>query len=449
MRANYWLATLSLCVFCACGGSSGGSGSVALPADAGTTAPDDAGTVATPPDDAGPVTAADAGTVAPDAGAAPDAGPTDPGTGDAGTGGGTVIPPADGGTAGGGTPPDAGTISADCEGIVPAALGASVTARVPAAAGFTCEGATSDEAGNVAAESDNDPSGTTSSRVWQIFSAAGVATGSVDRVRGDFFPQGVGFEGSRASDGNGLVGDIDNHFVRVSPDGVVTAGPILNGDENGSATFRGWPDGLLVVEQHCDFGPPGSITIARFADDGSEIASSGSSGGGCGFLTAANGPGGVTLGLFAQVEADGTTFDTVGRWYGADGSPTTDFFVVTKGAVLATLVLRTLVDGDIALDNGGHWLGVFAANGGTTLKSLPAWLTDSHDFTIVRGERAYARIPRRGALNHLDLISTKGTVCGTVTFPGVAGLTTGADGTVVGASGSDGCTKTWWSGLLK
>jgi hypothetical protein len=35
-----------------------------------------------------------------------------------------------------------------------------------------------------------------------------------------------------------------------------------------------------------------------------------------------------------------------------------------------------------------------------------------------------------------------------VTFP-VGGLTTGVDGTVIGASGANACTKTWWPALLK
>jgi hypothetical protein len=38
---------------------------------------------------------------------------------------------------------------------------------------------------------------------------------------------------------------------------------------------------------------------------------------------------------------------------------------------------------------------------------------------------------------------------GKVTFPGVGGVTTGADGTAIGASGDGGCTKKWWTGLLR
>ena len=46
------------------------------------------------------------------------------------------------------------------------------------------------------------------------------------------------------------------------------------------------------------------------------------------------------------------------------------------------------------------------------------------------------------------MYSARGNLCGTVTFP-VGGLTSGLDGSVIGASGKNGCTKTWWPGLLK
>jgi hypothetical protein len=321
--------------------------------------------------------------------------------------------------------------------------------HLPSQTGLSCSDATSDQSGNVAAQS----LALNQSGVWQFFAADGTATGSVDRIQGDLFPQGKGFEGSRFTDGGGD-GFVPNQSVKVAPDGTVTTGVFINGDENGSATFRGWPDGMLVVTQSCGLGPPGSVDVARFAEDGSIISQAISTGGGCAFLTAASASGGVTLVLFGGDNPAPNL--TRGRWYGADGAPTGDFFTVSPDTILPATALRVLVNGDIALSSGGHWLGVFAANGGTALEPAPAWLEDDHDFTIVRGEKAYALIPRTGSLNHLDLVSAKGDLCGTVTFPGVAGLTTGADGTVIGAGGtvigaggSDGCTKTWWSGLLK
>jgi hypothetical protein len=48
----------------------------------------------------------------------------------------------------------------------------------------------------------------------------------------------------------------------------------------------------------------------------------------------------------------------------------------------------------------------------------------------------------------MDLYSASGNKCGSVKFPS-GGLTTGADGSVIGSSGDRGCTKTVWPGLLR
>ena len=431
MRSTGLLAVAAVLVLCGCGGSSGGSGSGGPPpaGDGGVTTnppPGDGGVTTNPPPGDGGVTTnpppGDGGVT------------TNPPPGDGGVT--TNPPPGDGGTVVV-NPPDGGT-SPDCDGILPATVGAPVTADM--GANGTCSDATSDESGNVAAESHV----ASDQGDWLIFSARGTRTGSVSAISGDLFPQGRGFEGVRLAETP--AGPRVPQFVRIAADGSTSHEAFLGNDETAAIAFRAWPDGLLAVMPHCS-QPPGTIELRRFRDDGSEIprATDVSSSEGCGFRAAANDPSGASL-LAMGGGAVGTSF--LFRWVNPDGTPMSNFFGF-GGLVPDKVLLRVLVDGRIAVQADGHWMGVIAAEGGTTMTPPPAWMKDGHDFGIVRGERAYAVIPRTGALNHLDLVSTKGTLCGTVTFPGVSGLTTGADGTVIGASGANGCTKKWWSGLLK
>jgi hypothetical protein len=69
------------------------------------------------------------------------------------------------------------------------------------------------------------------------------------------------------------------------------------------------------------------------------------------------------------------------------------------------------------------------------------------DFTLVRGARAYAVLPRAGDTTQ-ELYSPSGRRCGSLQFP-QGNLTTGADGSVISAAGDRGCTKNVWPGLLR
>ncbi len=84
------------------------------------------------------------------------------------------------------------------------------------------------------------------------------------------------------------------------------------------------------------------------------------------------------------------------------------------------------------------------------MQPAPAFLLEhpDADFTLVRGARAYALLPRSGDTTQMQLYSAAGNRCGSLKFPS-GGLTTGADGSVISASGSDGCTKRVWPGLLR
>src|SRR5207237_1801917 len=145
------------------------------------------------------------------------------------------------------------------------------------------------------------------------------------------------------------------------------------------------------------------------------------------------------------------TSDIVGRWFDSAGNLITPFFVVVPGALTGknAVLLHSVVGGGAVLAVDGVWRASIAS-GSTDVSPAPDWLA-SHagfDFTIVRNQRAYALLPRTAGDSHvMDLFSTQGNRCGSVTFP-VGGLTTGADGTVIGASGDAACTKTVWPGLL-
>src|SRR5947209_2999777 len=115
------------------------------------------------------------------------------------------------------------------------------------------------------------------------------------------------------------------------------------------------------------------------------------------------------------------------------------------------MVLRPLINGAVALQVGGNWVAILTA-GSAVAHELPDWLAarDGFDLEIIRGGRGYALIPRNGAPDRktLELISPVGERCGATTFP-IGGLSVGFDGTVIAASGDGGCTKTWWTGVLK
>jgi hypothetical protein len=105
---------------------------------------------------------------------------------------------------------------------------------------------------------------------------------------------------------------------------------------------------------------------------------------------------------------------------------------------------RALAGGGVAVRLDGHWTALLRP-GDSTLQPAPAWLRDGDDFSLVRGDKAYAVV--RGS--SVDLVSTLGNRCGSIAFPGQTALAVGADGTVIGSSGAGGCTTVFWPGLLK
>jgi len=141
--------------------------------------------------------------------------------------------------------------------------------------------------------------------------------------------------------------------------------------------------------------------------------------------------------------------DAVGQWFDSTGKSLTAWFTVSPLAPKQQLLLHALIGGGAALRVDGNWTA-YIPSGKAEAQPAPAFLA-SHpqtDFTLVRGARAYALLPRAGDTTQMELYSASGNRCGSLTFP-AGGLTTGADGSVIAASGNQGCTKTVWPALLK
>ena len=123
---------------------------------------------------------------------------------------------------------------------------------------------------------------------------------------------------------------------------------------------------------------------------------------------------------------------------GTSGQP---FAIGTATSVFA----RPLLGGGVAVRLDSSWAGMMTP-GDSTLHPAPAWLGGSSDFVPVRAGKAYALLK---AGNAVDLVSVQGNACGTVTFPGVTSVAIGLDGSVVGSTGQQGCTKFVWRDVLR
>ena len=357
------------------------------------------------------------------------AGGSDGGTGSGGGGG-------SGGT-------DGGTVaSSDCDGIVPDSIGNSFSFDVPAPSFGTmqCDSASSDEEGNLIANNRAPPMNLS----WELYSPRGAHIGQFEAV--SVFPQGPGWEGIYWSDGN--YGPPSPYLGYWLPDGRLQQNTVLGSDETGPDVFRSWPNGVVVATQGCNAGPPGDLTVRRFDSTGHKTSSAIVQYN-CDFLAAVGDANGNTLLLW---RSGSSASDIVGRWLDSAGNPITGSFTIGTGVLGkgSRVLLHAVVGGGAVLAVDGVWKW-FIGSGTTDVSAAPDWLAShaGHDFTIVRGERAYSLLPRTsGDPRVMDLISTQGNHCGSLTFP-VGGLTTGADGSVIGASGNSGCTKTVWPGLLR
>ena len=349
----------------------------------------------------------------------------------------------DAGSGGGGGGADAGAgggTAADCEGILPAQIGSSFSFDVPTSSSAErgCDRSTSDESGNIAAVG---PSSSVSyDWLWYLYDPKGARLAITFAF--DLFPQGSGYESVYPYD----TGDF--RVAAWTPDGKRTLGSRVAG-EMVPGVFRAWPNGLFVVTPSCDpRGTTGNYTLRLFDPFTNEKASA--TFGGCGAV------------LSAVVDADQSWLvvipgsavglsatDAVAQWFDSTGKSLTSWFKVGALAPKQRFVLHALIGGGAVLQQDGLWTA-FIPSGKAEVQPAPAFLA-SHpeaDFTLVRGARAYAVLPRTGDTTEMELYSASGNRCGSLKFT-AGGLTTGADGTVIASSGDQGCTKTVWPGLLK
>jgi len=355
--------------------------------------------------------------------------PPDAGTGS--TGSSSDAGPGDAG------PVDAGP-SADCIGIVPATPGSALTFSVGAYAGQVCVGATSDALGVIAAEMhDGGLAATPNTQVeWREFGTNGAEQGSFMGAYG-LVPQPNGFEGySRGS--------------------TVASGSDLLWNEGGGPgkSFTIVEAGALVVRAYAS----GSIAIGatstgiivhRVDETGAEVANGSAQVSGA--FQVAGGAEDASGGILALYSA-GTAVK--GIWFElAKGTSGLPFDV---GTASQDVLARSLAGGGIAVRLDGHWTSIVQRDS-SALTPAPDWmnvqvfdavrLRASPDFTLARGGKAYAIV--EAGRSSVDLVSTSGSACGELAFSGVSSVSIGADGTVIGASGADGCTKLFWRAVLK
>ena len=183
---------------------------------------------------------------------------------------------------------------------------------------------------------------------------------------------------------------------------------------------------------------------------------------------------GRTLVLWTEKDAISRRTSTKGRWLEADGTPLTPVFSPQIPLPpehpwgLSRWTLTPLLGGGLALRVLDTWTYAFAS-GATQEGPLPAGLAGRQgQLERVRGGRAYALLLPAGpgeCGRRVEILAPDATSCGTLTFGAErcqnASLALGAEGSilqqqelahpVLDADGYpfNGCTLTWWPGLLR
>jgi hypothetical protein len=205
----------------------------------------------------------------------------------------------------------------------------------------------------------------------------------------------------------------------------------------------GKPTPVLIVEQGAVIGPAfdGSGTVAAGATasgisvhrvDGVDNKAASAQMAGTPWAAAEDRSGAILAVVQSGGAAKGVWFDLAKGTAGA---------AFDLGAAAHEAVARPLSSGGIAVRLDGHWVATVQP-GATQTSAAPAWLRDGSDFALARGGKAYA-VTQNGS-SAIEFVSTQGSVCGSMTFTGAGNLSVGADGTVIGGTGTGGCTKVFW-----
>jgi hypothetical protein len=319
---------------------------------------------------------------------------------------------------------DAGTFDAgpadDCTGVVPTVPASASAFDVGAAPGQSCSSAFTDSTGVIAAESHTGAvSGDAAQVDWHEFDARGITAGSFTGGA-SLSPQASGFLGLQGAlsslnfDWWSGTGSLEN----LMPVGDGTAGV---------AVATGFPSGAIVARN------TGTNIVVQSFDANANLVNSVPITTSATVLAVAQDQGGQVLVVLSNGQ---------GVWVDlAAGSSSTPFSIGTGTAAIA----RALIGGGVAVRFDGHWTAVVnSAN--TILLPAPSWLTDGSDFTIARGGKAYA-VTTPGS--NVIPLAVGQTTCGAITLPSASSVSVGLEGTVIGSSGPNGCSKIFWSTLLQ
>ena len=331
-------------------------------------------------------------------------------TGNGGGGGGGDTTP-DGGPSGG--DPDAGGPAPECASLMPAPPGAAFTFDV--ATDGTCGASTIDGAGYSVCDVQ-----TPRSREWIEYGPNGIRSGTFGGPT-RLFPQRTGFIS--------VYLDAPQMVAVWDPYGT----PIINSDLAGKAIALGPAGGGGVIALAVSSG---TLEVRKLDEKGFDITGTAISASGTPIGAAED-----AIGVVLALTANGS--DVSGLWVDlATKAAGKQFTLGTGTAVLA----RPLLDGGIAVQLDGRWAGVLRP-GEATLQPPPSWIGSAADVVPVRAGKAYALVPASG--NRVEIVSAQGNSCGSVTFPGVRAVHFGIDGSVVGSTGSQGCTKLVWRNILR
>ena len=340
-----------------------------------------------------------------------------------------------------------------CDGVVPAALGQSVSRVIYESPGYWtfCEDAVSDAAGNVAGfvGGRGGPFG------WTIWAPDGTAEGKI--ATSDLVPQAVGFQGiAFYPSGN----DVAAAFYSWTPTGTVLRRTDVARDPKSTSTvasaFAAVTGGSVAVSTTCYANGPGRATseliVSRFDRDGVLISTASVGGEGCFSAGAVADEFDNTLVVLMDDGGGALGFPedrVVARWLARDGQPLTNWFDAGPSPA-GDPEVRPLIGGGAVVGNGFVWLAAFRS-GVPVADERPSFLIDDDKLHIVRSGRGYAQFSVNDVSRYgtLKLYSPAARFCGDLRVEEGSELHIGKDGTVMALSGPQRCSIRWWPRLLK